>query len=191
MRSSREQRQQPTSSNEDSPQRAAVKPQGYAGVPSSPTAQIETSSRAGHNDLLEQMLAKDNMLLAYKQVKQNGGAPGVDKVTVEQLQAHMWQHRDTIKGQLQNGTYQPKPVRRVEIPKPEGRIRLLGIPTVTDRLIQQALLQVMTPIFDPEFSPQSYGFRPGKRAHDAIRQAQELYPARIPPCRGYGLRKVL
>lgn len=173
MRSSREQRQQPTSNKEGSRQRAAVKPQGYAGVPSSPSAQVETSSRAGHNDLLEQMLARDNMRLAYKRVKQNRGAPGVDNVTVEQLQAHMWQDWDNIKGQLQKGTYQPMPVRRVEIPKPGGGIRLLGIPTVTDRLIQQALLQVMTPIFDPEFSLQSYGFRPGKRAHDAVRKAQE------------------
>lgn len=173
MRSSREQRQQPTSDKEGSRQRAAVKPQGYAGVPSSPTAQIETSSRAGHNDLLEQMVAKENMLLAYKRVKQNGGAPGGDNVTVDQLHDHIWQHWDTIKGQLLSGTYRPMPVRRVEIPKPGGGIRLLGIPTVTDRLIQQALLQVMTPIFDPGFSPQSYGFRPGRRAHDAVRKAQE------------------
>lgn len=119
------------------------------------------------------MLARENMLLAYKRVKRNGGAPGVDGVTVEQLQAHLNQHWVTLKNQLLTGTYRPMPVKRVEIPKPGGGIRLLGIPTVVDRLIQQALLQVMTPIFDPDFSPFSYGFRPGKRAHDAVRQAQE------------------
>lgn len=191
MRSSGEQRQQPTSNKEDSRQKVAVKPQGYAGVPSSQPAQIETSSRAGQSDLLEQMLAQDNMTLAYKRVKQNGGAPGIDNVTVDQLHDHIWQHWDSIKEQILNGTYRPLPVRRVEIPKPGGGIRLLGIPTVIDRLIQQALLQVMTPIFDPEFSPQSYGFRPGKRAHDAVRKAQEYYPTRIPLRCGHGLRKVL
>lgn len=113
------------------------------------------------------------MLLAYKRVKRNGGAPGVDGVTVEQLQAHLWQCWGTVKNQLLTGTYRPMPVKRVEIPKPGGGIRLLGIPTVLDRLIQQALLQVMTPIFDPDFFPNSFGFRPGKRAHDAVKQAQK------------------
>jgi len=172
MRSRKEQRQQPTSSKEGSRQRKAVKPQRYAGAPSSSPAQLATSSRADQNDLLEQMLARDNMILAYKRVKSNGGAPGVDGVTVEQLQAHLWQCWDTVKNQLLTGTYQPIPVKRVEIPKPGGGIRLLGIPTVLDRLIQQALLQVMTPIFDPDFSPNSFGFRPGKRAHDAVEQAR-------------------
>ncbi|HOV79848.1 MAG TPA: group II intron reverse transcriptase/maturase [Bacillota bacterium] len=173
MRSRKEQRQQPTSNKEGSRQRVAVKPPGYAGAPSSSPAQFAPSSRAGQNGLLEQMLARDNMLLAYKRVKHNGGAPGVDGVTVEQLQAHLIQHWETVKNQLLTGTYRPMPVKRVEIPKPGGGIRLLGIPTVLDRLIQQALLQVMTPIFDPDFSPNSYGFRPGKRAHDAVRRAQE------------------
>ena len=109
---------------------------------------------------------------AYKRVKQNKGAPGVDRVTVEQLQEHLWQHWDTVKIHLLTGAYQPTPVKRVEIPKPGGGVRLLGIPTVMDRLIQQALLQVMTPIFDPEFFKSSFGFRPGRRAHDAVKQAQ-------------------
>lgn len=173
MRSSKEQRQQPTSNKEGSRQRVAVKPPGYAGAPSSLPAQLAPSSRADQIDLLEQMLAKGNMLIAYKRVKQNGGAPGVDGVTVEQLQAHLWQCWETVKSQLQSGTYQPMPVKRVEISKPGGGIRLLGIPTVMDRLIQQTLLQVITPIFDPDFSPNSFGFRPGKSAQDAIKLAQE------------------
>lgn len=173
MCSRKEQRQQPTSYKEGSRQRVAVKPPGYAGAPSSSPVQLAPSSRADQNDLLELMLARDNMFLAYKRVKQNGGAPGVDRVTVEQLQAYLIQNWSTVKNQLLTGTYQPMPVKRVEIPKPGGGIRLLGIPTVLDRLIQQALLQVMTPIFDPDFSPNSYGFRPGKRAHDAVKQAQE------------------
>jgi group II intron reverse transcriptase/maturase len=118
------------------------------------------------------MLEGNNLRLAYKRVKQNGGAPGVDGVTVETLQKHLWEHWGRVKTQLLTGTYKPMPVRRVEIPKPGGGVRLLGIPTVMDRFIQQALLQVMTPIFDPGFSPNSFGFRPGKKAHDAVKQAQ-------------------
>jgi group II intron reverse transcriptase/maturase len=172
MRSRKEQRKQPTS-KEGLRQIAAVKPPGYAGAQSSSPAQLAPSSREGQNDLLEQMLQRENLRRAYKRVKQNKGAPGVDGVTVEQLQDHLWQHWDTVKNQLLTGTYQPMPVKRVEIPKPGGGVRLLGIPTVMDRLIQQALLQAMTPIFDPEFSESSFGFRPGKRAHDAVKRAQE------------------
>lgn len=171
MRSRKEQRQQPTS-KEGSRQRAAVKPLGYAGAQSSSPAQLAPSSREGQSDLLEQMLHRDNLVQAFKRVKQNKGAPGVDGVTVEQLQEHLWQHWDIVKNQLLTGTYQPKPVKRVEIPKPGGGVRLLGIPTVMDRFIQQALLQVMTPIFDPGFSENSFGFRPGRRAHDAVIKAQ-------------------
>ncbi len=171
MRSREEQRQQNIPQG-SSRQRVAVKPQGYAGAPSSSSAQTDLSSREGQNDLLEKMLEGNNLRAAFKRVKQNGGAPGVDHVTVEQLQAHLWERWDTVKTELQAGTYRPKPVKRVEIPKPGGGVRLLGIPTVMDRLIQQALMQVMTPIFDPQFSPNSFGFRPGKRAHDAVKQAQ-------------------
>ena len=171
MRSHEEQRQQPTS-YEGSRQRVAVKPQGYVGAPSSSSAQLDLSSREGQNDLLERMLEGNNLRLAFKRVKQNGGAPGVDSVTVDELQEHLWEQWETVKTELQEGTYRPMPVKRVEIPKPGGGIRLLGIPTVMDRFIQQALMQVMTPIFDPLFSPSSFGFRPRKRAHDAVKQAQ-------------------
>ncbi|MFC5653877.1 group II intron reverse transcriptase/maturase, partial [Paenibacillus solisilvae] len=98
--------------------------------------------------------------------------PGVDSVTVAHLQAYLKTHWETVKAELFAGTYRPAPVKRVEIPKPGGGVRLLGIPTVMDRFLQQALLQVMNPIFDAHFSWYSYGFRPGKRAHDAVGQAQ-------------------
>ncbi|NMM55587.1 group II intron reverse transcriptase/maturase [Paenibacillus aquistagni] len=118
------------------------------------------------------MLEGDNLRLAYKRVVQNGGAPGVDGVTVANLQAYLNTHWETVKTALLAGTYRPMPVKRVEIPKPGGGVRMLGIPTVMDRFLQQALLQVMNPLFDAHFSWYSYGFRPGKRAQDAVKQAQ-------------------
>lgn len=96
----------------------------------------------------------------------------MDRVTVAELQAYLKTHWESVKAELLAGTYRPAPVKRVEIPKPGGGVRLLGIPTVMDRFLQQALLQVMNPIFDADFSPHSHGFRPGKRAHDAVKQAQ-------------------
>lgn len=123
-------------------------------------------------DLMEKILERNNLLEALKRVESNKGAAGVDGVSTRQLRAYVQQHWDKIKTQLLEGTYQPSPTRRVEIPKPDGGVRLLGIPTVLDRLIQQAILQVFTPIFDPTFSVHSYGFRPKKRGHDAVRQAQ-------------------
>lgn len=151
MRSRNEQRQQPTS-YEDSRQKVAVKPQGYAGVPSSSPAQIDNSSRAAQTDLLERMLERENLLLALKRVKQNKGAAGIDGMEVAELPEYLKQNWLLIKVQLLTGTYKPKPVKRVEIPKPGGGIRLLGIPTVTDRFLQQALLQVLTPNIDPHLS---------------------------------------
>ena len=161
MRSHEEQRQQKISQG-SSRQREAVKPPGYAGAPSSSSAQVAPSSREDQNDLLERMLEERNLRLAYKRVVQNGGAPGVDGVTVAELQAYLKTHWEAVKAELLAGTYRPAPVRRVEIPKPGGGVRLLGIPTVMDRFLQQALLQVMNPIFDAHFSWYSYGFRPGK-----------------------------
>ncbi|SCW49932.1 group II intron reverse transcriptase/maturase [Paenibacillus tianmuensis] len=102
----------------------------------------------------------------------NKGAAGIDGVRIEQLREYIKEHWGKIRQQLLEGTYKPTGIRRVEIPKPDGGVRLLGIPTVMDRLIQQAILQVLTPIFDPEFSESSYGFRPKRRGHDAVRQAQ-------------------
>lgn len=121
--------------------------------------------------LIEQMVETDNMRRALKRVRRNKGAPGMDAMTVEQLPDYLKRHWPAIKERLVNGTYKPKPVKQVEIPKPNGGTRKLGVPTVLDRLIQQALLQVLTPVFDPDFSPHSYGFRPGRHAHQAINQA--------------------
>jgi group II intron reverse transcriptase/maturase len=122
--------------------------------------------------LLEAVLARDNLRQAWKRVKANKGAAGVDGLDIEQTARHLVTAWPTIREHLLRGTYRPSPVRRVTIPKPDGGQRELGIPTVTDRLIQQALLQVLQPILDPTFSEHSYGFRPGRRAHDAILAAQ-------------------
>ena len=172
MRSYEEQAQQKTS-KEGCRQKVAVNPQEYGGALSSSLAQVEPPSRADHSELLEKTLERENMQRAYQRVKQNGGSPGIDGMTVTMMAEYLKTNWVSIKAQLLQGTYCPQPVKRVEIPKPGGGSRTLGIPTVLDRLIQQALLQKMTPVFDPHFSPESYGFRPGKRAHDAIRRAQE------------------
>jgi retron-type reverse transcriptase len=119
-------------------------------------------------DLLERILSRDNLNLAYKRVKANKGSHGVDGMTVDELLPLLKQHGGSLKQRIQAGEYQPQPVRRVEIPKPDGGVRLLGIPTVVDRWIQQAIAQELTQIFDPDFSGNSYGFRPGKSAHQAV-----------------------
>ncbi|MBT9253157.1 MAG: group II intron reverse transcriptase/maturase, partial [Brockia lithotrophica] len=118
-----------------------------------------------------------NMLRALRRVEQNKGAPGIDGMEVKDLRAHLVNHWTRIREELLVGTYRPSAVRRVGIPKPGGGVRLLGIPTVLDRLIQQALLQVLTPIFDPGFSDASFGFRPGRSAHRAVRQARAYVEA--------------
>lgn len=124
--------------------------------------------------LMEEVCARENLMNAYKRVVRNGGAPGVDGMTVDALMAHCQEHWARIREELLNSRYTPQPVRKVEIPKPDGKgMRLLGIPTVLDRLIQQALLQVLTPIFDPTFSDESFGFRPGRGPQDAVKRARE------------------
>ena len=122
--------------------------------------------------LLEDVLASDNLRRAWKRVKANKGAPGIDGVTIEDFPGHARMHLLHIKEQITAGHYQPQAVRRVQIPKPDGGKRMLGIPTVMDRVIQQAVAQVLTPIFDPTFSESSFGFRPGRNALQAIRQVQ-------------------
>lgn len=124
-------------------------------------------------DLLTQALARQNMQHAWKRVKANKGAAGVDGLDINQTKEQLKHAWPTIRKQLLDGTYRPMPVRRVGIPKPDGSERELGIPTVTDRLIQQALLQVLQPLIDPTFSEHSHGFRPGRRAHDAVLRAQQ------------------
>ena len=124
--------------------------------------------------LMEQVVQRENLLAAYERVRANKGAAGVDGMTVDDLADFCRGHWPRIREQLLGGVYVPQPVRKVEIPKPDGKgVRLLGIPTVLDRLIQQALLQVLSPIFDPGFSDASFGFRPGRSTHQAVRKARE------------------
>jgi len=125
-----------------------------------------------HEELMEKVVTQENAQNAWLAVKRNGGAPGIDGMTTQQLRDHVRKHWEAIRAKLLAGTYAPSPVRRVEIPKPNGGVRLLGIPTVLDRWIQQMLLQELQAIFDPTFSARSFGFRPGKSAHDAVRAAQ-------------------
>jgi RNA-directed DNA polymerase len=139
---------------------------------SSVTTGKEHSSPEGMA-LLEQVVARENMKRAYAQVVRNKGAAGIDEMTVEELRPHLHVHWERIKADLLNGTYRVEAVRAVEIPKPNGGTRLLGIPTVLDRLIQQALHQVLSVIYEPHFSKQSYGFRPGRSAQQAVQQARQ------------------
>ncbi len=132
----------------------------------------ETHSIPEAQCLIERMVERDNMVKAYHRVKQNKGAAGIDKMTVDELSEYLHRNWHFIKEQLLKGAYRPKPVRRVEIPKANGGIRLLGVPTVLDRLIQQAMHQVLSPLFDSDFSDHSYGFRPGRNAQQAVMQAK-------------------
>ena len=132
----------------------------------------ETRSAIGHEHLMELVVDRGNCLLALKRVRQNKGSPGVDGMTVGALPEYLREHWPVIREQLLAGSYEPSPVRRHTIPKSGGGVRELGIPTVLDRFIQQCMLQVLQPIFDPTFSEHNHGFRPGRRAHDAVREAQ-------------------
>jgi RNA-directed DNA polymerase len=132
-----------------------------------------TKAGVATTSLMEAVVERGNLKLAYQRVVENKGAAGVDQLAVSELKDHLKRHWPTIRARLLGGTYQPQPVRRVDIAKPQGGVRTLGIPTVVDRLIQQALHQVLQPIFEPTFSEASYGFRPGRNAHQALRQARE------------------
>lgn len=125
-----------------------------------------------HENLMQTVLSPENMKQAWKRVKSNKGAPGIDGITIADFTAHAKVHWPSIKLALGDGSYMPQPVRQVMIPKPGGGERMLGIPTVMDRMIQQAIAQVLTPIFDPDFSASSFGFRPRRSAHMAVRQVQ-------------------
>jgi RNA-directed DNA polymerase len=141
-----------------------------------PTGGAEDRRRAMqpalHDHLMEAVLSPANLHQAWRRVKSNRGAPGIDGLCIEDFPAYAREHWPAIRQSLNDGSYQPQPVRRVTIPKPDGGERALGIPSVTDRVIQQAIAQVMTPIFDPEFSESSYGFRPKRSAHGALKQVK-------------------
>src|SRR6202453_2789511 len=130
-------------------------------------------SPARTNPTMEEIVERENLKEALRRVKANKGGPGVDGITVGQIDDHLKQHWPAIREQLLNGTYRPQPVKRVEIPKPDGGMRKLGIPTVLDRFIQQAVMQVLQRQWDRTFSNHSYGFRPGRSAHQAVAQAQQ------------------
>ena len=130
-------------------------------------------TKAQASGLMEGVVGRANLQLAYQRVVENKGAAGVDDIAVAELKDHLKRHWPQIRAKLLAGEYVPQAVRRVDIPKPEGGRRMLGIPTVVDRLIQQALHQVLSPIFEPDFSAASYGFRPGRSAHQALKAAQQ------------------
>src|SRR3989454_7584495 len=139
----------------------------------SPSAMSEPERPANTSRIMEEVCERANLKEALRQVRGNKGSAGVDRMTVDQLGDYLKQHWPVIREQLLNGTYEPKPVRRVEIPKPDGGVRKLGIPTGLDRFIQQAVMQVLQRRWDRTFSEHSYGFRPGRSAHQAVAQAQQ------------------
>jgi RNA-directed DNA polymerase len=139
----------------------------------SPRATNEPENPARTNRLMEEVCEQENLKEALRQVKGNKGSAGMDGVTVDQLTDYLKQYWPVIREQLLTATYEPKPMRRVEIPKPDGGVRKLGIPTVLDRFIQQAVMQVLQRRWDRTFSEHSYGFRPGRSAHQAVAQAQQ------------------
>ncbi len=161
-------------------EKGAVRP-GAGGEGGTGTAAYEEQQRPTASErkralpeaLMEEVVEPVNLNRSYQRVKANKGAPGVDGMTVDDLSGWLAEHREELKASLLAGSYRPQPVRGVEIPKPGGGVRQLGIPTVVDRLVQQAILQVLEPLLDPTFSEWSYGFRPGRNAHQALRQAQE------------------
>jgi group II intron reverse transcriptase/maturase len=132
----------------------------------------EAGKKAMYEQLMEGVVREENAAAALRAVMRNKGAPGIDNMTTEELEGHLKRHWESIKSKLLAGTYVATPVKRVEIPKPDGGLRMLGIPTVLDRFIQQMLLNVLTPIYEPMFSESSYGFRPGRSAPDAVKEAQ-------------------
>jgi len=135
---------------------------------------MESQERTQHEGegLWEQIFSRENLFAALERVQKNGGAPGIDGMTVKELPDHLRKHWAGIRAKLDRGTYVPSPVKRVSIPKPNGGERQLGIPTVLDRMIQQAMQQILSPIFEETFSAHSYGFRPGRSAHDAVKAAR-------------------
>jgi len=159
-------------------------------APESPLAAHDTESPARTNRLMEEVCERENLKEALRKVKANKGSAGIDRMTVDQLSDYLKQHWPAIREQLLNGTYEPKPVRRVEIPKPDGGgMRKLGIPSVLDRFIQQAVMQVLQRRWDRTFSESSYGFRPRRSAHQAVAQAQQYIAEGYGWCVDFDLEK--
>lgn len=160
--------------SDNCPQKSRTESEGYAGVQTfigiAENNLTEVSLK--RDDLFEQMLSPDNLNKSYKQVISNKGSGGVDKMEVEELLPWLLKNKETLINNLRNGTYRPNPARRVEMPKGNGKTRSLGIPTIVDRLVQQSISQVLTPIYELEFSDNSYGFRPNRSCHMALKRAQ-------------------
>jgi len=158
--------------DKESPARNAGR--ALPGVEAAVTTHLRTKAELERaSGLMEVVCERGNLKLAYQRVIGNKGAAGVDGIGIAGFKDHLKQHWPTIKAKLLAGEFMPQPVRRVDIPKPQGGVRTLGIPTLTDRLIQQALHQVLSPIFEADFSASSYGFRPGKNAHQAVKAAKQ------------------
>lgn len=155
---------------EGCPQRDSAEHEGYVGAQSSDAQEV---AEQGGADLLERILSRENLNRAYKRVKANKGAPGIDGMTIEEALPWLREHREELLESIREGKYKPSPVRRKEIPKPDGGVRKLGIPTVIDRVIQQAIAQQLTPIYEPLFSEGSYGYRPNRSAQQAIEKVKE------------------
>jgi RNA-directed DNA polymerase len=160
--------------NEGYLQMASAEQREYVEVCGAPrmTETDSTNTDKQTEGLLEQILSRENLNRAYKQVKRNKGAGGIDGMQVDELLPFLKENKDKLLQSLRGGKYRPKPVRRVEIPKENGKTRKLGIPTVVDRLIQQAICQILSPIFEKQFSDNSFGFRPKRGAHDALKRCQ-------------------
>ena len=158
------------SGNGGCPQRDSAEHEEYAGAQSADRREPEETDGA---DLLERILSRENLNRAYKRVKANKGAPGIDGMTVEDALPWLREHREELLEQIRSGKYKPQPVRRKEIPKPDGGVRQLGIPTVIDRVIQQAIAQQLSPIFEPKFIDGSYGYRPNRSAQQAIQKVKK------------------
>ena len=151
-------------------QRDSAEHKEYAGVRSVETREVGERDGA---DLLEGILSRDNLNRAYKRVKANKGASGIDGMTIEDALLWLREHREELLDSIRQGKYKPQPVRRKEIPKPDGGVRKLGIPTVIDRIIQQAIAQKLVPIYEPLFSDDSYGYRPGRNAQQALQKVKQ------------------
>ncbi len=150
-----------------------MKPDGARPERSSDPAPDVTAAHPAEASLWEMVFSRGNLAEALRRVERNAGAPGIDGMSTRELRPWLEDHWPEVRSQLDAGTYRPAPVRRVMIPKPSGGERMLGVPTVLDRLIQQAVSQVLTPVFDPQFHPQSFGFRPGRSAHEAVERARQ------------------
>ncbi|CAH1226518.1 hypothetical protein PAECIP111893_05343 [Paenibacillus plantiphilus] len=157
------------------PQRDSAEHEGYEGALTDKriTENNNTNANSRGNGLLERILSRGNLNEAYKQVKRNKGSHGIDGMKVEHLLQYLGDNGEELVKRVLDGKYRPNPVRRVEIPKDNGKMRTLGIPTAVDRVLQQAITQVLSPIFEPQFAETSYGFRPRRSAHDALRKCKE------------------